>query len=332
VLPIQEQSMVRRGETAAPLRGVRRDPVLDVSGTLPLPLPRDGLQAPCRWVFRSAAAGDADVAGLAASLNLPPALCRLLVQRGYGDAGQARQFLRPSLDTLHDPLLLAGAAAAVQRLRRAIEAGERILVHGDYDVDGICSAVLYTRVLRSLGGVAEPFVPHRMTDGYDLGHAGVRRGRRVGRRPDPHCRLRHRCVRRGGAGEGRRHRRRHHGPPHAGRDAAPGSGRASTPAAPDCRTLTRAWPAQAWRSSCARRWSRNWAATATRCSGTSTSWPWPPSPTSRRCGREPHPRPLRAARAARHAQHGAARTAGRRRRRPDSPLAAARSATGWRRA
>jgi single-stranded-DNA-specific exonuclease len=53
--------------------------------------------------------------------------------------------------------------------------GERILVHGDYDVDGICSAALYTRVLRSLGADVEPFVPHRMTDGYDLGHAGVRR-------------------------------------------------------------------------------------------------------------------------------------------------------------
>jgi single-stranded-DNA-specific exonuclease len=144
-----------------------------VSGTLPLP--RDGLHAPCRWVSRSGPVDDAGVAALAAALNLPPALCRLLVQRGYGDAVSARDFLRPSLDTLHDPLLLAGAAAAVQRIRRAIETGERILVHGDYDVDGICAAVLYTRVLRSLGGVAEPFVPHRMTDGYDLGHAGVRR-------------------------------------------------------------------------------------------------------------------------------------------------------------
>ena len=113
-------------------------------------------------------------------LKLPRALCRLLLLRGHATPDAARHFLKPRLDELHDPRLLAGAARAVERIARAIGAGETILVHGDYDVDGMCAAALYTRVLRSLGAVVEPFVPHRMSDGYDLGHAGVRRAAEAG--------------------------------------------------------------------------------------------------------------------------------------------------------
>jgi single-stranded-DNA-specific exonuclease len=145
-----------------------------VSGVLPLPSPSGGVDAASRWVFRTGDADTGAAALLAESLSLPPALCRLLVLRGLGDAEAARTFLRPRLDTLHDPRLLAGVDTAVARVARAVRGGERILVHGDYDVDGICGAVLFTRVLRSLGATAEPFVPHRMTDGYDLGYAGVR--------------------------------------------------------------------------------------------------------------------------------------------------------------
>ncbi|HSJ10325.1 MAG TPA: single-stranded-DNA-specific exonuclease RecJ, partial [Longimicrobiales bacterium] len=133
------------------------------------------LDAPRRWVRRGSTADDAAVAALAAALRLPPALCRLLVLRGHADEGAARAFLKPRLDGLHDPLLLAGAREAVARIVKAVQQRERILVHGDYDVDGICSAALFTRVLRSLGCDVVTFVPHRMTDGYDLGHAGVRR-------------------------------------------------------------------------------------------------------------------------------------------------------------
>lgn len=131
-------------------------------------------ELPRRWELRSTKCDEAAVAALASELQLPLPLCRLLHLRGYGPA-DARVFLKPRLDQLHDPLLLAGAAAAVERIAHAVRAGERILVHGDYDVDGICAAALYTRVLRSLGADVEPFVPHRMRDGYDLGHAGVRR-------------------------------------------------------------------------------------------------------------------------------------------------------------
>ena len=132
------------------------------------------LAADRRWVFRGDPASTAVAAALCGELNLPDTVGRLLLQRGHDDAAAARAFLRPSLAELHDPLLLAGAAEAVDRVGRAVTRGERILVHGDYDVDGICSTALLTRVLRGLGADVVPFVPHRMTDGYDLGQAGIR--------------------------------------------------------------------------------------------------------------------------------------------------------------
>lgn len=126
-----------------------------------------------RWVPR--AEPNPEVAEtLARELNLPAAMCRLLALRGFTQTESAKRYLKPRLEELHDPFLLAGMAAAVERLQRAIKNGETIFVHGDYDVDGICSAALYTRFLRSLGAQVEAFVPHRLSDGYDLGHAGIR--------------------------------------------------------------------------------------------------------------------------------------------------------------
>ena len=139
------------------------------------PAPSSALWTPPapRWVAR--AEPNPEVAAtLARELELPAALCRLLALRGFTQADAAKRYLKPRLDELHDPFLMAGMTEAVARLRRAISNGEKIFVHGDYDVDGICSAALYTRVLRSLGATVQGFVPHRLTDGYDLGHAGVR--------------------------------------------------------------------------------------------------------------------------------------------------------------
>jgi single-stranded-DNA-specific exonuclease len=152
-----------------------------VSGVRPLATAAAaGLDAPRRWVFRAGAVDAGAAAALVASLGVPPAVARLLVLRGHADEAAARQFMKPRLDALHDPLLLADIGPAVERLQRAIRTGELILVHGDYDVDGICAAALYTRTLRALGARVEPFVPHRMTDGYDLGHAGVRHAAALG--------------------------------------------------------------------------------------------------------------------------------------------------------
>ncbi|MDQ3242990.1 MAG: single-stranded-DNA-specific exonuclease RecJ [Gemmatimonadota bacterium] len=114
------------------------------------------------------------VAALAANLQLPESVANLLLIRGHSDDEAAKRFLRPRLSQLHDALLLKGADKAVERLVRAARTGETVLVHGDYDVDGICSTTILTRVLRQFGARAVPFIPHRVIDGYDLGPAGVR--------------------------------------------------------------------------------------------------------------------------------------------------------------
>lgn len=107
-------------------------------------------------------------------------MCVVLAVRGFGQPAAARSFLRPALEGLPDPALLADAAPACQRMLRAVERGETILVHGDYDVDGIAATALLTRCLRALGGKVVPFVPHRLRDGYDFGLAGLEAARAAG--------------------------------------------------------------------------------------------------------------------------------------------------------
>ncbi|HEX5408619.1 MAG TPA: single-stranded-DNA-specific exonuclease RecJ [Gemmatimonadaceae bacterium] len=134
--------------------------------------PTDRLRQSTRWVMHDEPDAAA-VNALATALHLPDAICRLLVQRGFADIAEAKRYLRPDLDQLHDPLEFAGMDVAVARLQGAIRNGERILVHGDYDVDGICSTTLLLRALRYCGGIALPFIPRRVEDGYDLTMAGV---------------------------------------------------------------------------------------------------------------------------------------------------------------
>jgi len=125
-----------------------------------------------RWVFPEAV-DELSVELLKSELKLPEALCRLLVRRSHGKPEQAREFLRPHAGQIHSPGTLAGIEQAVERLGIAIAARETILVHGDYDVDGICTTALYVRALRAMGARVEAFVPNRLQDGYDLTDAGV---------------------------------------------------------------------------------------------------------------------------------------------------------------
>ena len=122
----------------------------------------------------------ADVARLQEELRLPAAICRLLAIRGLAAPDDAKAYLRPRLDQLHDPNCLADLDRAVARLVHALRENEVILVHGDYDVDGICSTTLTVRTLAALGGRAIPFIPRRLEDGYDLTAAGVRAAREAG--------------------------------------------------------------------------------------------------------------------------------------------------------
>lgn len=132
-----------------------------------------------RWVIPDEP-DPAAVARLHRGLRLPLPICRVLVLRGYPDSLSAREFLRPHSGQIHAPHALAGMGDAVARLKLAIDRGETVLVHGDYDVDGICATALYVRCLRRMGARAVPFVPHRLTDGYDLSEAGIRAARDAG--------------------------------------------------------------------------------------------------------------------------------------------------------
>ena len=113
---------------------------------------------------------------------VPLAICRLLAARGITSVSEAKRFLRPDLEQIESPEALTDLPRAADRLAAAVRAGETILVHGDYDVDGICSTTLLTRALRLLGGQVVPFIPDRLKDGYDLGPAGVEAAQACGAR------------------------------------------------------------------------------------------------------------------------------------------------------
>ena len=105
---------------------------------------------------------------LSKEMGIPRAIAQVLVNRGFTDAGAAGDFLRGGLEGLHDPFLMSGMAAAVDRIRRAIASNEKILIFGDYDVDGILSVVMLHKALSTLGGRVEYFIPERLTDGYGI--------------------------------------------------------------------------------------------------------------------------------------------------------------------
>ena len=139
----------------------------------------DRSSPPLRWIVEGTA-DPARALALANSLRLPIPLAALLVQRGIDSEIAARRFLRPALQELADPHTLAGMDQAVFRITEAVRSGTRIMVHGDYDVDGQCGTAMLTRVLRAAGADVLPFLPHRLRDGYDLGSAGVAAAREAG--------------------------------------------------------------------------------------------------------------------------------------------------------
>ena len=126
-------------------------------------------------IWERQTADPADVDRLSRALGLEPVIARLLAMRGLTDPDAAARFLKPSLDQLHDPSLLAGMAEAMARIREALASGERIAIHGDYDVDGITSTVILRRTLELLGGNVGHFIPERLKDGYGLQPATIDR-------------------------------------------------------------------------------------------------------------------------------------------------------------
>ena len=111
-------------------------------------------------------------------LNISSAAARMLVVRGIQTADEARQFIRPSLDKLHDPFLMKDMDKAVERLHQAITQGEKILIYGDYDVDGTTAvAVMYRFLLplasSPLASRLDYYIPDRYTEGYGVSTQGI---------------------------------------------------------------------------------------------------------------------------------------------------------------
>jgi len=104
--------------------------------------------------------------------NLHPVLAQILYQRGFRSPAEAEAFLRGDL-LAADPFKLHGMAKAVARIRHAIRKGERIVVYGDFDADGVTSTTLLVTVLRALGAHVEPYIPNRVDEGYGLNHAAM---------------------------------------------------------------------------------------------------------------------------------------------------------------
>jgi single-stranded-DNA-specific exonuclease len=124
-----------------------------------------------RWIVREQDMAQAE--RLARELGASTVLASLLVARGHGDKESALKFLRPSLTHLHDPYLMLGMERAVSRIQRAIDEGEKILVYGDYDVDGTTGTVVLRRALSMLGAQTGFHVPHRFTEGYGINRAAL---------------------------------------------------------------------------------------------------------------------------------------------------------------
>lgn len=127
-----------------------------------------------RWTLTDRA-DPATVERLAADINVPAPLARVLVLRGITEYEGARAYFRPNLDQLHDPFLLDGMDAAVTRLLAAVERGERTRVYGDYDVDGTNGAAMLYLFLRSIGANGGYYIPDRIREGYGISRAGIDR-------------------------------------------------------------------------------------------------------------------------------------------------------------
>ena len=125
-----------------------------------------------RWTLKSA---DEEIINtLAESLRVHPVICRMLAQRGITDYESAKKFFRPSLDDLHDPYLMKGMRKAVDRIVDAIEWHERIMVYGDYDVDGTTAvSVVYSYLRANYSGEITYYLPHRYREGYGVSKAGI---------------------------------------------------------------------------------------------------------------------------------------------------------------
>lgn len=117
---------------------------------------------------------------LEAELGLPTLVAAVLVRRGITDPAEADRFIHPRLENLHPPGKLPDYEPAVREVLGARERNELIFIHGDYDVDGVTSAALLYRFLKTIGAQVHVHVPHRMKEGYGIHHSAVQAAREMG--------------------------------------------------------------------------------------------------------------------------------------------------------
>ena len=126
----------------------------------------------CKWILKEPA-DTSKVDRLAAEVGIDRVLAELLVKRGVETFDQARSFFRPSLSDLHDPFLMKDMDVAVERLHKAITEGERILVYGDYDVDGTTAVALVYSFIQRFTKKVDFYIPDRYDEGYGVSYKGL---------------------------------------------------------------------------------------------------------------------------------------------------------------
>jgi len=119
-------------------------------------------------------------AQLAKEINISESIARILIHRGITTYAQAKNFFRPQLSQLHDPFLMEGMQQAVERILKALSAKERILLFGDYDVDGTNSASMLHLFFRKIGAETIVHIPDRIKEGYGISVSGIDRGKEFG--------------------------------------------------------------------------------------------------------------------------------------------------------
>ncbi|MDQ4139066.1 MAG: DHH family phosphoesterase, partial [Bacteroidota bacterium] len=125
-----------------------------------------------RWVYKPVP-DEVTVKRVSESLNISPTLASILCQRDLCTFETAKAYFRPSLDDLHDPFLIRDMDKAVDRLNEAIHGNEKVLIYGDYDVDGTTSVALVYTYLRQYVKEIDFYIPDRETEGYGVSSQGI---------------------------------------------------------------------------------------------------------------------------------------------------------------
>ena len=125
-----------------------------------------------RWLYKPIPEKES-IEALSRDINVNVHLCTVLLQRGINSFEEARKYFRPSLDDLHDPFLMKDMDKAVDRVKMAIDRGEKILIYGDYDVDGTTAVSLVYSYLSSIYPHCDFYIPDRASEGYGVSAKGI---------------------------------------------------------------------------------------------------------------------------------------------------------------